>query len=196
MAEDNAPGWDAIEATVAERLAVDGEPLHWSTGVLPGQDGVYGVSAYRLPGSWFFVTFGLTELYEKESDDAAVSGWGFELTMRTPRPDGDAQPPQWPLTLLARLGEYVFTSASPFGPGHRLDPGGPITGATDTRLTAVAFSADPELPSITTPNGSVDFLQVVGITSAELEQMQQSTTATVLDELAHDNPDLVTDPNR
>ena len=116
--------------------------------------------------------------------------------MRTPRPDGDAQPPQWPLTLLARLGEYVFTSASPFGPGHRLDPGGPITGATDTRLTAVAFSADPELPSITTRNGSVDFLQVVGITSAELEQMQQSTTATVLDELAHDNPALVTDPNR
>lgn len=196
MAEDNASGWDAIEATVEGRLAVEGEPLHWSTGVLPGQDGVYGVSGYRLAGSWFFVTFGLTELYEKESDDAAVSGWGFELTMRTPRPDGDAQPPQWPLTLLARLGEYVFTSASPFGPGHRLDPGGPITGATDTRLTAVAFSADPELPSITTRNGSVDFLQVVGITSAELEQMQQSTTATVLDELAHDNPALVTDPNR
>ena len=184
MAEDNAPGWDAIEATVTERLAVFEEPLHWSTGVLPGQDGVYGVSAYRVPGSWFFVTFGLTELYEKESDDAAVSGWGFELTMRIPRADGEAQPPQWPLTLLARLGEYVFTSASPFGPGHRLDPGGPITGTTDTRLTAVAFTPDPELPSITTANGSVEFLQVVGISSAELERMQQSTTAAVLKDLA------------
>ena len=41
-----------------------------------------------------------------------------------------------------------------------------------------------------------DFLQVVGISSAELEQMQQSTTAAVLDALAHHNPDLVTDPNR
>ena len=196
MAHDNAPGWDAIEATVTERLAVFEEPLHWSTGVLPGQDGVYGVSAYRVPGSWFFVTFGLTELYEKESDDAAVSGWGFELTMRIPRADGEAQPPQWPLTLLARLGEYVFSSASPFGPGHRLDPGGPITGTTDTRLTAVAFTADPELPSITTANGSVEFLQVVGISSAELEQMQQSTTAAVLKDLADQNPHLVTDPAR
>src|SRR5688572_24481090 len=101
MAEGNAPGWDAIEATVRGQLDVDGAPLHWSTGVLPGQDGVYGTSAYRVPGSWFFVTFGLTELYEKESDDLAVSGWGFELTMRTPRPDGVQQPPQWPLTLLA-----------------------------------------------------------------------------------------------
>ena len=142
------------------------------------------------------MTFGLTELYEKESDDLAVSGWGFELTMRTPRADGAQQPPLWPLTLLARLGEYVFTRASPFGPGHRLDPGGPITGAAGTRLTAVAFAADPELASITTPNGSVDFLQVVGISSAELERMQGSTTAAVLEELAAHSPNLVTDPSR
>ena len=196
MAEDNAPGWDAIEGSVTERFAVDGEPLHWSTGVLPGQDGVYGISAYRLPEMWFFVTFGLTELYEKVSDDAAVSGWGFELTMRTPRAGGDPQPPGWPLALLARLGEHVYTRASPFGPGHRLDPGGPITGSADTRLTAVAFTTDAELPSITTPNGSVDFLQVVGITAAELERMQQSTTAAVLRELADHSPHLVTDPGR
>ena len=196
MAEDDAPGWDAIEATVAEHLEIDGEPLHWVTGVLPGQDGVYGVSAYRLPGLWFFVTFGLTELYEKESDDAAVSGWGFELTMRTPRADHDPQPPQWPRTLLVRLGEYVFNRASPFGPGHRLDPGGPITGTPDTRLTAVAFTADPQLPSIKTPNGSLDFLQVVGITADELERMQESSTAEVLQELAVQSPDLVTHPAR
>lgn len=196
MGEDNAQGWDAIEAAVAERLGVEGEPLHWSTGVLPGQDGVYGISTYPLAGLWFFVTFGLTELFEKESDDPAVSGWGFELTMRTPRSDGDAQPPDWPPALLARLGEYVFTNASPFGLGHRLDPGGPITGASDTRLTAVAFTADPDLPTITTPNGSVDFLQVVGITAAELERMQQSSTAAVLGQLADQNPSLVTDPGR
>ena len=196
MAENKAPGWDAIEATVAEHLGVDGEPLHWSTGVLPGQDGVDGISAYRLPGLWFFVTFGLTELYEKESDDTAVSGWGFELTMRTPRADGDEQAPEWPRTLLARLGEYVFTSGSPFGPGHRLDPGGPITGLPNTRLTAVAFTNDPELPSIKTPNGSVAFLQVVGITAAELERMQQSSTAAVLQELGNQYPSLVTDAGR
>jgi hypothetical protein len=196
MTADNAPGWDAIEATVTERLDIDGEPLHWSTGVLPGQDGVYGISAYRLPELWFFVTFGLTELYEKESENAAVSGWGFELTMRTPRADRDPQPPHWPRALLVRLGEYVFTRASPFGPGHRLDPSGPITGSPDTRLTAVAFTADPQLPPIKTPNGSVDFLQVVGITADELERMQRSSTAEVLESLASHNPDLVTDPAR
>lgn len=196
MDEENAPGWDAIEEAVGEHLAVDGETQHWSTGVLPGQDGVYGISAYRVPGLWLFVTFGLTELYDKESEDADVSGWGFELTMRVPRGDDDQQPPQWPLTLLAQLGEYVYSSGSPFGPGHRLDPGGPITGSPDTRLTAVAFAADPELPSLRTTNGSVDFLQVVGITHDELEQMKQSSTAAVLEQLSGQAPRLETDPSR
>ena len=71
MDRDDAPGWDAIEAAVIEHLRPDGDPVHWSTDVLPGQGGVYGISAYQIPDTWFFVTFGLTELYEKESDDAS-----------------------------------------------------------------------------------------------------------------------------
>lgn len=196
MNEDQAPGWDAIEAAVEEHLDPEGSPLHWSTGVLPGQDGVYGISAYRLPGVWFFVTFGLTELYEKESDDPAVSGWGIELTMRTPRVPAEEQPPGWPLVLLRQLGAYVFTNGSPFGPGHRLDPGTTITGSPGTRLMAVAFTSDVRLPPIHTPNGSVEFVQVVGITTAELARMQETSTAAVLQDLARATPELVTDPGR
>ena len=196
MDEDQAPGWDAIEAAVGEHLAPDGDPWHWSTGVLPGQDGVYGISAYRLPGVWFFITFGLSELYAKESDDPEVSGWGIELTMRTPRKPAEEQPPGWPLTLLRELGAYVFTNGSPFGPGHRLDPGTTITGSADTRLVAVAFTPDPQLPESRTPNGSLKFLQVVGITAAELKLMQDTSTAAVLQDLARETPKLVTDPAR
>lgn len=50
--------------------------------------------------------------------------------------------------------------------------------------------------SVKTPNGSVGFLQVVGITADELERMQQSSTAAVLRELAGQSPNLVTDPAR
>ncbi|HKX67437.1 MAG TPA: suppressor of fused domain protein [Intrasporangium sp.] len=196
MDDDEAPGWDAIEAAVGQHLRPEGGPMHWSTGLLPGQDGVYGISAYRLPGVWFFVTFGLSELYAKESDDPAVSGWGFELTMRTPRKHAKEQPPGWPLTLLRQLGAYVFTNGSPFGPGHRLDPGSTITGSPDTRLTAVAFTTDAKLPEIQTPNGSLEFLQVVGITGAELQRMHESSTAEVLQDVARQSPELVTDPAR
>ena len=42
MERDEAPGWDSIEQAVRESVESAGEPLHWSTGVLPGQDGIYG----------------------------------------------------------------------------------------------------------------------------------------------------------
>ena len=48
---------------------------------------IYGISIYRAedPPHWHFVTYGFSELYSKESDDPAVSGWGFELTFRLVR---------------------------------------------------------------------------------------------------------------
>lgn len=196
MLNNDAPGWDAIENAVRNRLAHNQEPLHWSTGLLPGQDGLYGISAYQVAGAWLFLTLGLSELFDKESDDPAISGWGFELTMRIPRSGAEDQPPQWPLRLLNRLGSYVFSAAAPFAAGHRMAPGGPITGADNTRLTALAFAQDPELESISTPNGTVEFLEVVGITDGELAQMKATSTAAVLEPLALQNPHLVTDPSR
>ncbi|MEV1144901.1 suppressor of fused domain protein [Micromonospora sp. NPDC049799] len=190
---DEAPGWDAIEAAVATRVK-DTNPLHWGSNILPGQAGLYGLSAYRSDGYWLLVTFGMTELFAKESDDQDVSGWGCELTMRVPM-DAD-QPPAWALRLLERLVNYVFDSGRPFAEGHRLDPAGPITGEANTRLTAVAFAADPELPPIASPYGSARFLTVVGITADELERMKATTTAAVLRDLADRTPTLVTDPAR
>lgn len=191
---DEAPGWRAIESAVAALVGAR-EPLHWGTDTLPDQDGIYGLSAYRVDDHWFLVTFGLTELFGKVSDDPRVSGWGFELTMRVPAADA-AQPDAWVLRLLEQLGRYVFGTGTPFDSGHRMDPGGPITGAPDTRLTALAFTDDPRVPAVETPHGSVRFLTVVGITADELARMQASSTEAVLAELAAVSPLLVTDPGR
>lgn len=190
--DESADGWDAIEAAVEAHVPAQ-EPLHWGTGALPGE-GIYGLSAYRGDGHWLLVTFGLTELFGKESDDPDTSGWGFELTMRVP--DGEPQPASWALNLLQRLGQYVFTTGQVFAAGHRLSPGGPITGAADTRLTAIAFADDPVLGAIDTPHGAVRFLTVFGITDDELRTAQATSTADVLAPFRDGNPLLVTDPAR
>lgn len=192
-AAGEALGWDAIEAAVTAVVG-EQEPLHWATENLPGQGGVYGLSAYRVDDHWLLVTYGLTELFGKDSDDPQVSGWGFELTMRVPATA--AQPPSWPLRLLTQLGRYVFSTGNAFTSGHRLDPRGPITGSPDTRLTAVAMTNDPQLGPINTPYGTARFLAVVGITADELDRMKASSTATVLTELASRSPLLITDPDR
>jgi hypothetical protein len=193
--DDTAPGWDAIAAAVA-RVVIDREPLHWGTGTLPDQDSIYGLTAYRADGHWLLVTFGLTELFTKVTDDPDVSGWGFELTLRLPRTAADREPPAWALRMLEKLGRYVYGHEKPFAVGHRMDPGGPITGAPGTRLTALAFTADPLLPEIVSPLGQARFLAVVGITAQELRQMQSTSTREVLTVLAKTSPLLITDPTR
>lgn len=190
--DSEAPGWDAIEAALS--VAFPGQtPAHWGTNALPGQ-GIYGLSAYRDGDGWLVVTYGLSELFAKESDDPDTSGYGFELTIRTPPA---AEAPGWALGLLRSLGSSVFSSGRTYGDGHRVDVRQPITGGDPpTQLSAIALTTDPMLGEIDTPNGHVEFLRLVGITADELDQMKAKSTASVLAELAAANPALVTDPAR
>ncbi len=193
-AVSEAPGWHAIERAIAS-VHPGVTPIHFGgeADALPNQ-GVWGINAYPLEGHWLIVTLGLTELFEKRSDDPSTSGWGFELTIRALL-TGD-QPPQWALQLLQALGRAVYSTGRPFGDGHRLDPGEPITGSNDTRLRAIAFATDSELDPIDTANGRVNFLQVVGITQEELAAMKETSTAAVLDGLRTLDPLLRVDPAR
>lgn len=183
--DDQAPGWDAIDAAIRPVVG-DRQPLHWATGTgLPDQDGLWGVSAYRVEDHWFFVTYGLSELFTKVSDDQAVSGWGEELTFRL-RADGH-EPPQWAPRLMARLGQLVFQYGQPFLPGGRLE----IPDAANGVPPAVCWTEDPLLPPVVGPFGSVQFVATVGVPLALVERMRSSSTASVLDSLREANPLLV-----
>lgn len=77
---------------------------------------------------------------------------------------------------------------------------GPIRLETKTETTALAFVLDPALGSIKTPNGKVDFLQMLGLTSKEYEWLKSAPdlerTASLLVKMREDNPLLVTDLTR
>lgn len=199
MADDDveAPGWNAITA-VFDRLHAGQEPRH--VGYPPGLAfgaGLQGCSAYRADGHWHYVTYGLTELWAKEEGSRPeVSGWGYELTLRLAAAGDAAEAPGWPFGLLEAIARHTRQQAHPFAVGDRLDMGGPITSDQPTRLEVLAFVVDPEAGTIDTPNGAVEFRQVVGVTRDELAEMQATSTAAVLDRLAVGNPRLATDPSR
>jgi hypothetical protein len=198
--DDSAPGWDAIDAALAERYG-DQEPRHVAYGVPgPFSHNLQGCSAYAADDHWHYVTYGLSELFERREDaDPAWSGWGFELTMRVPRGD-EAEAPDWPFTMLNEVAKYVNGKRVLLEPGHRLDFRQPVTGhpavegAPATGLTVFAFAVDPELGRIDTPNGAVVFLQAVGVTAAEKEWMVAGSTDGVLADLG--DPLMRTDPSR
>jgi len=186
-AADAAPGWEAIDEAIAP-LVEGVAPVHWGVStMIPDQDGLWGVSAYPRPDHWFYVTYGLSELFTKISRDAAVSGWGEELTMRVHRgPASEA--PGWPARLLARLGELVFERARPFWPGGRIELGD----GGDEMPPAVCWTPDPELGEITTPNGNLEFVATVGVGRDLLARLRAQGTEAGLADIRTVNPLLVT----
>ncbi|MBN3527243.1 suppressor of fused domain protein [Paenibacillus apiarius] len=199
--EVTTTGWDAIDQELS-KIYGEQEPKHYGTYMpyaLGGPDPLDGISAYKADRPnphWHFVTYGFSELYDKESDNTEDSGYGFELTFRLTRKEEEEEPPAWALNLLQNMGRYVFNSGNVFRAGDYLDANGPICLESDTQLTALAFVNDPELAAIDTPNGRVQFLQMIGITGDELEAMQTWNTLGVLSTGLQYMPYYITDLER
>jgi suppressor of fused len=171
-ADSDVPGWDAISEAL-DSLYHGQEPKHYGTLVswrLGGPDPLNGISAWKritpVP-HWHFVTYGFSDLFEKESDDPAVSGYGFELTFRLKTDAASNEPPGWALNMLQNLARYVFRSGNIFRDGEWMTANGPIALDEPTQLCGIGLVYDPELPAIETPNGRVEFIQIVGLTKEE-----------------------------
>jgi suppressor of fused-like protein len=198
---DNAPGWDAIDAALRP-IYGDQEPHHVGT-ILPyalgGPDPIHGISVYKNAAPvphWHFITYGFSELWAKESTNADVSGFGFELTFRSTCEAEEKAPPNWALNFLQNLGRYVFETGNTFGVGHTLPLNGPIEQGSSTLIQAASFCRDPQLPTMSTPNGRVEFLQIVGLTMDELEAISSWNAAAFLKLRGRDDPLLLTDLSR
>jgi suppressor of fused-like protein len=147
------------------------------------------------PSHWHLVTYGLSELDSKESEDLSLSGWGFELTFRLAAGADDAEP-LWAVDLLTNLAAYVWSSGHPFSPGHHLDLRGPIRIDGGGELTAAVVVIDPTLGVMTGPFGAVEFFQIVALTADELELCRSWSTDGVIGLVAALDPLLVTDLGR
>lgn len=124
-----------------------------------------------------------------------VSGYGFELTFRLKRGNEDTAP-VWPINLLQNLARYVFSTGNTFDSGHYLNANGPIALETDTQLTCLGFLTDPELGTIDTVNGSIVFLEAIGITEDELNALMCWNGKRFLKELTRQIPYGISDLSR
>ena len=83
--EIGADGWLNIEKEFLRVYPGQTKPKHYGTLVkwrLGGNDPLDGISIYDGGNYWHFVTFGLSELYEKESENKEISGYGYEMTLK------------------------------------------------------------------------------------------------------------------
>ena len=121
----DALGWDSIDAAFAH-VYPGIEPHHVAPDVATALGGVLdGISAFATDDHWHFVTYGLTELFEKDSQDAELSGWGYELTPITP---ASKRPPAWAFELLVAVARLTQEQGTWLAPGRRLETGSDVTG--------------------------------------------------------------------
>lgn len=203
---EDAVGWKCIDAQLAK---VYGEraprhyaaPLHFIAG---GPDPLDGTSYYdrdNEPRHLHLVSYGLSELYyNEEAAGQEFSKTGFELTFRIKRNEGDTVEPTWVSVVMNNLARYVHKSGRWFEANQFVPAGGPLCTDMDTDITGVVFALDPELGRIDTPHGEVSFLQMVGITSAELARLQTDPSVEAVEKLIEElrarDPLLVTDMER
>jgi hypothetical protein len=203
---ESAPGWDAIDDAFGKIYGGD-EPLGHMASDLPvsiGGTGPDGISIFRAKGHLHYVTYGFSTIYyDEEAVGGEFSGYGFELTFRL-KSDAIKQEdlPLWPCVVLQNLFRYVTESGRWFEAGHCV----PTTNRPlftdytfeDSVITGLAFSEDPELGTIDTPHGKVQFLQMVGITKSEAEAhiAEGGLADDLIARLAEADPLLVTDMKR
>ncbi|WP_295116515.1 suppressor of fused domain protein [uncultured Chitinophaga sp.] len=206
--EDDAVGWFSIDAAL-EKVYGSEEPrhypplcgLHYMAG---GTDPIDGASIYDSNAQDFhrhIVSYGMSELYyNEEKAGGDFSKWGFEFTCRLVPFAGDANDPFWMLQVMNNLARYVISSGRWFEEHHFVPAGGPIRLNTDTAITGFVIALDPQLGKIDTPHGEVSFLQLVGITDKEVEQLKEAPTveaiAAFIEEMKKTNPLLITDLTR
>lgn len=176
-------GFDAI-AKRFKKLYPKVEELHFHAMVssrLGGDDPLDGISIFRGDGYYHFVTFGFSELYEKESDDMEYSGYGFELTfklkmnseqLKRRKKDLDIKDKELKniCSILQELAKYVFESGEIFQPNEYIWTGQKegIDVSKRSKITGFITTLD-QAKEIDTPNGKVQFVELVGATDRELK---------------------------
>ncbi len=204
--DDQAPahGWDAITNAFERLYPGQTNPAHRAPLVYRMHDlsedapAFDGISAYEASEYWHFVTFGLTELYDKQNQGDDTSGFGYEFTLRLPKVSDT--PPPWAFDFLEAIGKQVWRGAT-FAKGHTIKTG-PLDGRPDTRQTAVLVVRDPSFPHpLDSPNGRFEFLLLLGVQDEVRQRVLRAYErgdgganweASTLAELRDQDPNLVT----
>jgi hypothetical protein len=198
--EIDAPGWQAIDRTLTSRYP--GQIPHQFTSQVPynldKQSPLPAVCVWEAgsPKSWHYVSYGLTELFSKESNVPEVSGFGAELTLRLPRGDDDPHPPVWGVKLLQALAHHCFSQGAGFDAGHCVDLGSSIADDQESALTGLVCLPDPMLRKIEGPFGSLLFLQLIGLTAEELATFREMSLQAQVAAIADLDASGLTDPSR
>ena len=173
--EEEMLGWDFITQE-AERIYIgQTDPKHYGALIkwrLGGPDPLDGISIYDGGDYWHFVTYGLSELYEKESDNKEWSGYGMEFTFKLKKDNYENEESEIKCIcgILQQIAKITFNNNEIFNPYEFLYTGQTqgIDATRQSNITGFITIPDNNFQTINTPNGKVTFVEFIGATNEEL----------------------------
>lgn len=171
----NTSGWDAIDAECERVYPDQKDPKHYGTLIkwrFGGNDPLDGISVYDGGEYWHFVTYGLSELHEKVSEEKEISGYGMEFTFKLKK--GSYEDEEAEIRSVCEILQFVaritFTQGEVFKAYEYLYSGQTegVDAEMKSKITGFITIPDNQFHSIHTPNGTVDFVAFIGATDAEL----------------------------
>lgn len=177
--KDIVPGWDAITAEAERIYPEQKNPKHYGALIkwrFGGPDPLDGISIYDGGDYWHFVTYGLSELYEKESENKEWSGYGMEFTFKLKKDNyaDEEMEIKCICGLLQQIARITFKNGEIFNPFEYLYTG--QTEGIDSRrisnITGFITIPDTNFKTLNTENGRVDFVEFIGTTDAELKALK------------------------
>lgn len=180
--EVQAAGWDAI-AKECERVYPGKLREHYGTllkWMLGGKDPLDGIDLYDGGDYWHFVTYGMSELYEKESDDPEFSGYGMEFTFRLKKDNYEDEKGELMCIcgILQSLARLTYIQGEIFYPWEYVYTGQTqgIDVRTKSNITGFITVPDSKLQTLDSQNGKVEFVEFIGVTDRELLAIQHGET--------------------
>lgn len=178
--EPKALGWEAITNECERIYPNQTNPKHYGTLInwqFGGNDPLEGISIYDGGDYWHFVSYGLSELYEKESDNKDISGYGMEFTLKLKKDQYENEEAELKgiCGILQSIARITFNQGEIFNSYEYLYTG--QTQGIDTRMksniTGFITIPDTNFNSIITPNGKVDFVEFIGVTNEEILEVKE-----------------------
>ncbi len=168
-------GWDAISSAFNKIYPGQENPKHYGTLIkwkFGGNDPLDGISVYDGGDYWHFVTYGLSDIYEKETDDPLVSGYGMEFTLKLKKDDYSNEEGEIRCIcgILQQIARITFTSGEIFNEYEYLYTGQTVGIDLEQKSNITGFITIPDtnIVNIDTPNGKVKFIEFIGVTDIEL----------------------------
>lgn len=172
-------GWDAITKECERIYNNQKNPKHYApliSWMLGGNDPLDGISIYDGGDYWHFVTYGLSELYEKETNNKEISGFGMEFTFKLKKENYEDEETEIKCicNILQQIARITFTKGEIFKEYEYLYTGQTEGIDLNKESNIIGFITIPDVNfnSINTPNGKVDFIEFIGVTNAELVAIQ------------------------